>query len=68
MKCDSPRPVAAPDPTDFPPARALRRCCRCPELTQDGTPVGTVEADAHPPEQLYACPACLRPGERRQAQ
>ncbi|MCZ7414327.1 hypothetical protein [Streptomyces sp. WMMC897] len=58
MKCDSPRSNAAPGPTDLPPARALRRCDRCRELTTDAVRLGVVEADAAPPRELYACPAC----------
>ncbi|WP_431781683.1 hypothetical protein [Streptomyces chumphonensis] len=43
---------------EYPPARALRRCARCAELTQEGRFVG--EQDGRP---VHVCPACLRPSE-----
>ncbi|WP_431784310.1 hypothetical protein [Streptomyces chumphonensis] len=50
--------AAGVGPVDYPPARALRRCYRCSELTTDAVRLGVVEAHAEPPCELYACPCC----------
>ncbi|MBW1598994.1 hypothetical protein [Streptomyces sp. JJ38] len=62
----TPPAPAADESSAYPPARALRRCDRCRELTTDAVPLGVVEDDGAPPRELYACPACT-PSSPRQA-
>ncbi|MCZ7413024.1 hypothetical protein [Streptomyces sp. WMMC897] len=60
----------APEPSgtavEYPPARALRRCDRCHDLTNEAVPLGVAESDTAAPRELYACPRCA-PSTRGQA-